>query len=153
MHILSTFIALALTSSPTPVETYNSWVSPVIADEIQELVLDGEYREYLDFNGDGQLNMADVVSVRKRYQDNCRYGNEITMNSEVIYDITRENYTNELIYWEIDRINGEPCRHYELAVSEVTEAEIYVEFENHSDTIIVEINPFEETINIKDNEF
>ena len=153
MNGISIFIVLAWTSSPMPSENYGSWISPEIADTIQECVINGEYREYLDFNGDKELNMADVVSVRKRYQDNIRYGNEITLEKETVYDIVLENYTDELIYWEIDRINGQLCRQYELTVSEVTEAEIYVEFESYSDTIIVEINPFEETINVKDNEF
>ena len=153
MKAMGIFLALALTSSPTPAENYYSWISPEIADEIQELVINGEYREYLDFNGDGKLNMADVVGVRKRYQDNITFGNEITLDSDTVESIVLENYTEEFIYWEIDRINGVPCRQYEVTVNEITEAEIYMEFENHSDTIIVEINPFEETINVKDNEF
>lgn len=148
MNTLSIFVAMALTTSPMPSENYFAEISPNIATEIQELVLDGEYRQYLDFNGDGQLNMADVVSVRKRYQDNIRYGNEITLEKETVYDIVLENYTDELIYWEIDRINGQLCRQYELTVSEVTEAEIYVEFESYSDTIMVEVNPFTETVTV-----
>ena len=81
------FIALALTASPQPSENYFAEISPETATEIQQLVIDGEYREYLDFNGDGNLNIADVVGVSKRYADNCKYGNEITLDSEVIDSI------------------------------------------------------------------
>lgn len=142
------FIAFALTNSPMPADNYYSWVSPEIAETVQECVINGEYREYLDFNGDGDLNIADVVGIAKRYQDNITYGNEITFDREVVKAIAFENYTDELIYWEIDRVNGELCRQYELTVNEITQAEIYMEFEDYSDTVIVEINPFEENIKV-----
>lgn len=148
MKTIGIFLALALSSSPMPAENYYSWISPEIADEIQELVTSGEYREYLDFNGDGKLSIADVVGVRKRYQDNCKYGNKITMDRETVEAIVMENYTDEAIYWEIDRINGQLCRQYELTVSEVSSAEIYLEFEDFSETVKVEINPFTETITV-----
>lgn len=148
MKLSGIFVALALTSSPMPAENYYSWISPEIADEIQELVISGEYREYLDFNGDGKLSMADVVGVRKRYQDNCRYGNELTLDSETVDAIVLENYSESPIYWEIDRVNGQLCRQYELTVSEVSSAEIYLEFEDFSETVKVEINPFTETITV-----
>lgn len=148
MKTMGIFLALALTSSPMPSGNYYASVSPDIADEIQELVIREEYREYLDFNGDGKLSMADVVGVRKRYQDNCRYGNELTLDSETVDAIVVENYSESLIYWEIDRVNGQLCRQYELTVSEVTGAEIYLEFEDFSETVKVEINPFTETITV-----
>lgn len=148
MKTIGIFLALALTSNPMPADNYYSWISPEIADEIQELVISGEYREYLDFNGDGKLSMADVVGVRKRYQDNCRYGNELTLDSETVDAIVVENYSEAPIYWEIDRVNGQLCRQYELTVSEVTSAEIYLEFEDFSETVKVEINPFTETITV-----
>ena len=148
MKTIGIFLALALTSSPMPAENYYSWISPDIADEITELVISGEYREYLDFNGDGILSMADVVGVRKRYQDNCRYGNELTMDSETVNAIVLENYSESPIYWEIDRVNGQLCRQYELTVNEVTNAELYLEFEEFSETVKVEINPFTETITV-----
>ena len=148
MKLSGIFVAIALTSSPMPADNYYSWISPEIADEIQELVISGEYREYLDFNGDGKLSMADVVGVRKRYQDNCRYGNELTLDSETVNAIVLENYSESPIYWEIDRVNGQLCRQYELTVSEVSSAEIYLEFEDYSETVKVEINPFTETITV-----
>lgn len=148
MKLSGIFVALALTSSPMPADNYYSWISPEIADEIQELVISGEYREYLDFNGDGKLSMADVVGVRKRYQDNCRYGNELTLDSKTVDAIVVENYSESPIYWEIDRVNGQLCRQYELTVSEVSSAEIYLEFEDFSETVKVEINPFTETITV-----
>ena len=92
--------AAALVAAPN----YYAEISPETAMEIQELVLDGEYREYLDFNGDGELNIADVVGVSRKYQDNCRYGNEITLDREAVNDIVLENYADDLIYWEIHRM-------------------------------------------------
>lgn len=148
MKTIGIFLALALSSSPMPSGNYYASISPDIADEITELVISGEYREYLDFNGDGKLSIADVVGVRKRHQDNCKYGNKITMDRGTVEAIVMENYTDEAIYWRIDRINGQLCRQYELTVSEVSSAEIYLEFEDFSETVKVEINPFTETITV-----
>ena len=150
MKTMSIFLAMALTSSPIPAENYYSSTSPEVAAEIMELVIDGEYREYLDFNGDGNLNIADVVGVSKRYQDNCKYGNEIILTSDTVYDIVTENYSDDLIYWEIDRVNGILTRQYELVASEIMTVEIYMEFKNYSECVTVEINPFTETITVID---
>ena len=142
------FTVLALTTSPMPSENYYASVSPEIATEIQELVINGEYREYLDFNGDGILSMADVVGVSKRYQDNITYGNEITLDRDVVLSIAEENYSDELIYWEIDRINDELTRQYELTASEIMTVEIYLEFEYFAECVLVEVNPFTEIITV-----
>lgn len=142
------FAALALTSSPQPAPNYYAEISPAVSAEIQELVLDGQYREYLDFNGDGNLNIADVVGVEKRYQDNCSYGNEITLGSETVYAIAEENYTDDLLYWEIYRADGELTRQYELTAADIMTAEIYLEFEEYSESVTVEINPYTEIITV-----
>lgn len=150
MNFLSIFMVVALTSSPAPAENYHSWISPEIADIIQECVINEEYREYLDFNGDGELNMADVVGVRKRYQDNCRYGNTITLDSDTVEAIVAENYSDPLIYWEVYRVGNDNCRQYEVSVSETTEIFLWVEFENYGETIKVEADPYTETITVID---
>lgn len=150
MNLLSIFTVIALTSSPMPAETYGSWVAPEIADIIQECVINGEYRSYLDFNGDGELNMADVVGVRKRYQDNCKYGNTITLDGDTVEAIVEENYSEPLIYWEVYRIGNDNCRQYEISVSETTEIFLWVEFENSGETIRVVADPFTETITVID---
>ena len=142
------FAALALTSSPQPAPNYYAEISPAVSAEIQELVLDGQYREYLDFNGDGNLNIADVVGVEKRYQDNCTYGNEITLDRETVQAIAEENYIDDLLYWEIYRADGELTRQYELTAADIMTAEIYLEFEEYSESVTVEINPYTEIITV-----
>ena len=72
------------------------------------------------------------------------------MNADVVYSIAEENYSEELIYWEIDRINNELTRQYELTASEIMTAEIYLEFEDFSECVLVEVNPFTETISVID---
>lgn len=150
MNLLSIFTVFAMTSSPMPAENYYSWISPEIADTIQECVINAEYREYLDFNGDGELNMADVVGVRKRYQDNCKYGNTITFDSEVVESIVEENYSEALIYWEVYRVGNNNCRQHEVSVSETTEIYLWVEFENYGETIKVIADPYTESITVID---
>lgn len=151
-----------LAGTPQPAENYHSWISPEISDIIIDKVINEEYYEHLDFNGDGELTIADAVGVRKRYEDNCTYGNEITLDEEIITDIAWENFTTErmeredfvdnlMFYYEIDFVNKKPCRQYELTVSEITIANIYYEFADDTmGNVTVEINPFEETVRVMD---
>jgi hypothetical protein len=151
-----------LAGTPQPAENYHSWISPEISDIIIDKVISEEYHEHLDFNGDGELTIADAVGVRKRYEDNCTYGNEITLDEEIITDIAWENFTTErmeredfvdnlMFYYEIDFVNKKPCRQYELTVSEITTANIYYEFADDTmGNVTVEINPFEETVRVMD---
>lgn len=150
MKAILTLIAAATIASPAPASNYYAAISPEVAAEIQELVISGEYRAYLDFNGDSILSMADVVGVAKRYRDNCENGNEITLDREAVEAIAVENYPDSLIYWEVDRVNGELCRQYELTASEVTEAEIYLEFGEYGETVKVELNPYTEVVRVKE---
>lgn len=148
MNITSIFLAFALTSSPTPAPNYYSWISPQIADHITECVINREYHEYLDFNGDGELNIADVVGVRKRYQDNVKYGNEITVDSEVVQAIFDENGM-DVMYWEFDSVDGEITRQYEITADSIITADIYCELTDFTtEHITIEINPFEEYVGV-----
>lgn len=142
------FIALALTSSPQPAPNYHASISPETAAEVQTLVINSEYRQYLDFNGDNVLNIADVVGILKRYQDNTTHGNEITMDGETIQSIIAENYSEEAIYFEVYRVNEQLTRQYEVTADEISTAQLYIEFENFSDVIKVELNPYTETITV-----
>lgn len=143
--ILSTFVAFALTSSPAPAPNYYSWISPEIAESIKTNVINGEYHEYLDFNGDGDLNIADVVGVSKRYADNVKYGNKITIGAETVEAIVAENYDFEAMYWEFDIVDGDITREYEITTDRIITARIYIELCDYStEFVTIEINPFEE---------
>lgn len=149
MKIATAFICLALHASLNPAPNYYSWFSPEIANNIIECVVNGEYHEHLDFNGDGVLSVADAVGVLRRYYDNIEYGNELTVDSDTVQSIIEENYNVECVQWEIDWLNGEPCRKYELTVNEITTANIYAIFEDDTtDNIAIEINPFEEIVRV-----
>ena len=148
MNITPVFLALALTSSPTPAPNYYSWISPEIADHITECVINNEYHEYLDFNGDGKMNIADVVGVRKRYQDNIKYGNKIIVDNEVVQAIFDENGM-DVIYWEFDSIDGEITKQYEITADSIITADIYCELSDFTtEHITIEINPFEEIVGV-----
>lgn len=149
MKITTFVLALALASSPTPADNYHSYFSPEVADHVIQYVVNEEYYEYVDFNGDGQLTIADAVGILRRYYDNLEYGNELTLDEKVVENILQENYSVDCIYWEIDFINGKPCRKYELTVNEITTANIYFEFiDDTIDNVKVEINPFEEIVKV-----
>jgi len=144
------FMALALTSSPTPADNYYSWVSPEIANVVLQYCVKDEYHEHLDFNGDGKLSIADAVGILRRYNDNVKYGNEITVDSEVIESIIYENWSDEPIYYEIDRIENDFCREYTMTVNDITEFHVYVEFEEYSSGFTAVANPFEEIVRVID---
>lgn len=149
MKIATAFLALALHSSLMPAPNYYSWYSPEIADHIVNCIINEEYHEHLDFNGDGVLSVADAVGVLRRYYDNIEYGNELTVDSDTVQSIIEENYSVECVQWEIDFVNGEPCRKYELTVNEITTANIYLIFEDDTtDNVTIEINPFEEIVRV-----
>lgn len=153
-------IALAvMVSTPTPKENYFAGVSPGIAEVILHCMERGDYYRHLDFNGDGSLNIADYYSVLRRYNDNLKYGNEITLDTETILDIAWENYSygidralfisDDLLYYEIEKVNDEACRMYEVTVTEKSEAVIRYEFKDYADTVIVSIDPITETIQVQ----
>lgn len=149
--MLSTLLCLALTvGSPQPADTYYSDMSPETAAHIMECVLNEDSSEkYLDFNGDNVINIADYVGVTKRYQDNITYGNEITVDSEVVETIVEENYSVDAMYWEFDIINGEIEREFEITASEITTARIYIELSDYSTEFVeIEINPFTECVRV-----
>ena len=149
MKIATAFICLALHSSLMPAPNYYSWFSPEIANNIIECVVNDEYHEHLDFNGDGVLSVADAVGVLRRYYDNIEYGNELTVDGDTVQSIIEENYSVECVQWEIDFVNDEPCRKYELTVNEITTANIYLIFEDDTtDNVAIEINPFEEIVRV-----
>ena len=149
MKIATAFICLALHSSLMPAPNYYSWFSPEIVNNIIECVVNDEYHEHLDFNGDGVLSVADAVGVLHRYYDNIEYGNELTVDGDTVQSIIEENYSVECVQWEIDFVNDEPCRKYELTVNEITTANIYLIFEDDTtDNVAIEINPFEEIVRV-----
>ena len=149
MKIATAFLALALHSSLMPAPNYYSWYSPEIANHIVDCIINEEYHEHLDFNGDGVLSVADAVGVLRRYYDNIEYGNELTVDGDTVQSIIEENYSVECVQWEIDFVNGEPTRKYELTVNEITTANIYLIFEDDTtDNIEIEINPFEEIVRV-----
>lgn len=151
-------ICTALAMATAPAENYNSWFSPEIAEVVKQYAIDGKYYTFLDYNGDGALNVADVVGIAKHYDNNVKYGNEITLDTQTIYDIAWENFSNnmdradfienDLLYYEIAMVNGEPCRCYDITVTEITEVSIYFEFAEYGDSISVRLDPFTEMIRV-----
>lgn len=105
------------------------------------------------------MNLADAVGVLHKYETNVRDGNELALDLDTIYDIGWENLSknldredfieNELLYYEIERVNDEPCRQYDLTVTEKSEAVIYYEFEDFADTVTVSIDPITEVIRVQ----
>ena len=102
--------------------TYYAAISPEVSTEIKELAIKGEYREYLDYNGDGKLTIADAVGVERQYNYNVEHGNTVIFDREDVQEIIAENYADVPIQWEISSINDEPCRLYDVEICEESRA-------------------------------
>lgn len=127
---------------------FNSWYSPDIANQIMQDAAKHEYHAYLDYNGDGEENVVDAISVLKRYYSNIENGNTITFDSDKMDEIAEENGI-DYIYYEIDFINDEATREYEYTADKVERIHIYYETEDIADGFYVVLNPFEEIISVE----
>lgn len=139
---VSTLIGCAMSAN------YYAEISPEISSEIMYCAAHGEYRQHLDYNGDGKLTTQDAVLVAKRYDYNCKYGNTIDISAEKIREIYMENFSDDLLYYEICCINGENCREYSVEISEISEICIYYEFETYGETIVLVADPYKESITV-----
>lgn len=149
-------LLVALTATPQP---FLDAVSPETSQLIVDYLVSGKSYVWLDYNGDGEMNLADAVGVLHKYETNVRDGNELELDLDTIYDIGWENLSenldredfieNELLYYEIERVNDKPCRQYDLTVTEKSEAVIYYEFEDFADTVTVSIDPITEVIRVQ----
>ena len=143
--MITTIISLLTAASPL----YNSWYSPEIADTIMQDAANHEYHAYLDYNGDGEENVVDAISVLKRYYSNIENGNTITFDSDKMDEIAEENGI-DYIYYEIDFVDGVATREYEYTADKVERIHIYYETEDLMGCgFYVILNPFEETITVE----
>ena len=127
-------------------ENYYAEISPEVSAEIQQLVIAGEYREYLDFNGDGKLTIADSVGVERKYQYNVSNGNIVVFDREDAQEIIAENYADSPVEWEISSINDEPCTLYEVEISDITRLTILLDFVERGETLEIQVNPYTESL-------
>ena len=143
----ATPVAYATEEKPMPADTYYSWYSPWVANNVLNYIINEEYHPHVDFNGDGELTISDIVNITRRYEYNVKYGNTITLNDDYINNVAEENGLN-IIYWEIYKINDESCRKYEYTADNITTVYVWYEEEEKGDSLIIELNPFEEKMQV-----
>lgn len=151
--ISSLVVATALSfSKPIPANDYHSWYSEEIAKSIMMNVVSNEYYPHLDFNGDNELSVVDAVAVRKRYLYNKLNGNTMHFGESDVMEIIVENFRSEeydeYFYYEIDFVNGECGRAYEMDFSEITSIHVYIEMNNEVSGFDVIVNPIEEIYSV-----
>jgi hypothetical protein len=146
------FIVLAaIANISAPTENFNAPIAPETADQIIDSIISENYDSNIDYDGNGELKINDVVNVLKRYNNNITYGNTITIDSEVVEAIAENCLDSEPIYYEFTMMNDEVFRKYDIEVSEKSSAVIYYEFEESSANIIIEVDPITETVNVLEN--
>lgn len=151
MNIISIFrVSSMLFSMMNPAGNFCAPINDNTAAKIRQAIVNYQYDEKLDYNGDGKLTLKDVFFVRRRYQHNLENGNQITINSKTAMTIITENYDTP-IDWEFCEIDNQITRAYEITTNKIIPATIRAEFENYSIKYIeIEINPFEEAVYVKE---
>ena len=129
-----------------PSENYYSDISPNTAEVVLNEVIAENYHTYLDYNGDGALNIADVVCIKRKYEYNIRNGNIYHFDRVQVNDIITENYSEYPIEWEIVGVNDMPCSSYDITVSEITRFDLLLEFDGYSELLEIQVNPYTESI-------
>ena len=129
-----------------PAANYYSSVSPETAAEIITECKAGNYHSFLDYNGDGELTIADAVCVSRKYEANCRDGNVYHLGSAEINEIIAENYTEAPIEYEITSINDNICCLYAADFTEISRLTLLMEFEDAAETLEIQVNPFTESL-------
>ena len=150
MNIVSIFCVAALLVSNNPAANFCAPINTDTAAQIKQAIVNNQYNEKLDYNGDGRLTAKDSVLVERRYQNNLINGNQITIDSETAMAIITENYDTP-IDWEFCEIDNQITRVYSITTNKIIPATIRAEFEDFTVKYIeIEINPFEETVYVKE---
>ena len=129
-------------------------VSPTSAAVVMGTAANHEYREYMDYNGDGVLSTIDAVSIMREYEYNSTYGNTMTYGENDVLAVVEENLNPseycDYFYYEIDSVNGEVCRRYSYDCSKYTELHVYCEVNDTVFQYTVSIDPITETTTVLD---
>ncbi len=147
-------ILAALAGAPQPAPEFRAPISEETAAAMLDTLTRGEEAApdpALDFNGDGENNIADFCGISRRAYINDHEHTEITVDAETVEAIAAELFpeaAQSYFYYEFDMINGDLCRAYEATAAEITTTNIYFEFEDWSTSAAAEINPHTETITI-----
>ena len=107
-----------------------------------DTLVSGEYAETYDVNGDGTLEMLDIVEM---LQESNRTATA-HIDENVIDEIMKENEI-DCIYYEIDFVNSVPCRKYEVWGNEKDfKIHVYYETEENASGFWLVISPENMTI-------
>ena len=124
------------------------------ANTIMTATVNEEYHAFMDYNGDGVLSVMDAIGVLKKYHENSTSGNTLTYGESDVLAVVEENLNpseySDFFYYEIDFVNGEPCRLYSYDYSEYTVLHVYCEVNDNVFQYTVGIDPITETATVLD---
>lgn len=150
MTAILTAFALSATSTFGMVNGY----SLSTANTIMTATVNEEYHAFMDYDGDGVLSVMDAIGVLKKYHENSTNGNTLTYGESNVLAVVEENLNpseySDFFYYEIDFVNGEPCRLYSYDYSEYTVLHVYCEVNDNVFQYTVGIDPITETATVLD---
>lgn len=123
---------------------FSMGVSPQTADLIMHHSATGAYDARYDADGDGMETTLDAIRVLKRYYYNVDNKATMTLDETNIYDLLSVETNEEVLYWEIDFIDDEPCRKYEYTATDEIRLHVYYETQSECSGFAVVMNPFTE---------
>jgi hypothetical protein len=133
---------LILTGIISLASTFSMGFSPATAETIMSHAVNQTYDACYDLDGDGVESVLDAVGVLKQYHENVTNGQTITLDADIVERLLSEQTDVDVIYWEIDFIEGVPCRKYECTATEDTRLHIYYETEEECSGFEVVVEPF-----------
>lgn len=154
MSITSAVVALACAVSLVPAPTFGSWVSPETADTCLSYVVSGDYYEYMDFDGNGVLDVLDAVQIYKAYTLNLENSVPYTFGESDVLDVVTENLNpseySDYFYYEIDFVDGCPCREYEITTDSNITVHVYCEVNDSIFQFTAMVEPAKQLVSVLD---
>ena len=152
--MMMTAILTAIAMMTAPVPTFDAPCSIESADTCMELAVNSQYIEGYDYDGDGVLSVMDAVAIGKRGILNSTYGNTYTFGEKEVMAVVEENLNpseySDYFYYEIDFIDGVPCREYEISTDGITEVHVYCEVNDNIFQFTARITAVEESFVVTD---
>ena len=149
-----TAILTAIAMMTAPVSTFDAPCSVDGAIDCMNLIAHDRYHEGFDYNGDGVLTVTDAVSISRRGYENKTFGNTYTFGEEEVMAVVEGNLNpseySDYFYYEIDFIDGDPCREYEFSTDGINDVHVYCEVNDEMFQFTVRITAWEENFYVLD---
>lgn len=154
MSIIMTVSALACAISLVPASFFTSPITPETADSCLSCAVSEVYNEEMDFDGNGILDVMDAVKIYKAYTLTLNNSYEYTFGEKDVIAIIEKSVDSDMysnyFYYEIDFVDGCPCRKYEVTTTSNIEIHVYCELNDDVYQFTVMVDPTNQLVSVLD---